>query len=109
MVPARPSPTPPPPPPRKTRCPTPQRARKQVLLHGEVLKNAPALEHVEDPASHDLRRVESIEPDAVQLDRPFGDLAFLGAQKSGYRLERRALAGPIRAEQRDDPPIRDLE
>ena len=42
---------------------------------------------------------------AVEGDRALGDLAALGAQQVGDRLQRRRLAGAVGAEQRDDAAL----
>ncbi len=43
---------------------------------------------------------------AVEHDRALGDLAALGMQQVGDRLQRRRLAGAVGAEQRDDAALR---
>jgi hypothetical protein len=42
----------------------------------------------------------------AKLDRPFGDLAPLGLEQVGDRLQRRRLAGAVGAEQGDDLAFR---
>ena len=46
---------------------------------------------------------------AVELDRAVGDLALLGVEEPGDRLQGGGLAGAVRAEERDDLAPRDLE
>ena len=46
---------------------------------------------------------------AVEHDRALGDLAALGVQQVGDRLQRRGLAGAVGAEQRDDAAPRHVE
>ena len=45
---------------------------------------------------------DSLHPLAVEHDRALGDLAALGTQQVGDRLQRRRLAGAVGAEQRHD-------
>ena len=46
---------------------------------------------------------------AVEHDRALGDLAALGMQQVGDRLQRRGLAGAVGAEQRHDAALRHVE
>ena len=82
-------------------------AGDQVLLRRQVLEHPPALEHLGDAelASHRTARMPSMRLSS-KLDGALGDLAALGAQHTGNRLQRRRLAGTVGAKQRRDraPP-----
>src|SRR6266542_714659 len=82
---------------------------RDVLVDRQVLEDAAALHHLEDAVADDLLGRELVEPHAVELDGAVGDLSLLGVEEPGDGLERRRLAGPVRPEQRDDLPVRDLE
>jgi hypothetical protein len=81
-------------------------AGEQVFLHGEVLEDVPAL-HAQRKAHLDPGRcVEVGDVLPVEDDRAVGDLAVLGGQQPGDRLESRRLAGAVGAQQRDDLALR---
>ena len=73
-------------------------ARYQIFLDRQVLEYAAALEHLRDAVPHHLVRWQAVEARSVELDRALGDLAALGHQQARDRLERRGLAGAVRAE-----------
>ena len=68
-----------------------------------------AFHDLDAAAPHELVRREVLDLGPVEYDRALGDVAALGVQQIGDRLERRGLAGTIGAEQRDDPAFRHLE
>src|SRR5262249_1564938 len=79
-------------------------AGNQVLLDREIGEHVPAFEHLDDAALDDLVGRQLIEPLAVELDRALGDAAAFGAEDAGNGLERRRLAGAVRAQERGDTP-----
>ena len=46
---------------------------------------------------------------AAEFDRALGHRAALRGQQRRDRFQRRALAGAVAAEQRDDPPLRHVD
>src|SRR5687767_6952859 len=74
-----------------------------------MLEAMPPFHHLADAAAHQLSRAGAIDALAAEGDLSLGDLAALGAQQVGDRLERGGLAGAIGAEQRDDAALLDLE
>src|SRR5207302_7369485 len=80
-------------------------AHGEVLVHGQVLENAAAFHHLEDPAAYDLLRIERLDALAVELDGAVGDFALLRPQQSGDGLQRRALAGAVGSEEGHDLPL----
>jgi hypothetical protein len=81
-------------------------ARDQVLLGGEVLEDAPALEDLHDSTLHHLVGGQPVDAIAVELHRALGDLAPLGAEQTRDRLQGGGLAGAVGAQQRGDAPLR---
>src|SRR6185369_9801407 len=77
-------------------------AREEIFLDGEMLEAVPALHHLDHSALDELRRVEPVDPLAPEFDVPLRDFAALGTEKVRDRLQRRRLAGAIRAEQGND-------
>src|SRR5207237_1666485 len=75
----------------------------------EMLEHPAPFEHLHDAALYDLVRRQPVDPRAAELDRALRDLAALGAQEPGDRLERRRLAGPVGAEQGRDAALADVE
>ncbi len=84
-------------------------AGEQVLLDREVLEAVAAFHHLADAALHECRRIEAVDALALVQDLAFGDVATLGAQQVGDRLQRGGLAGAVGAEQRDDLTLLHLE
>src|SRR5262249_26977410 len=80
-------------------------AGDEVFLDRQVREYAPAFEHLDDAAAHDLMRRQLIEPLAIELDRALGDPPALGAENAGNRLQGRGLAGAVGAEQRRDAAL----
>jgi hypothetical protein len=64
-----------------------------------------ALHHLDAAAPHHFVGRERLHLGAVEHDRAFGHFAAFGVQQIGDRLERRGLAGAVRAEQRDDAAL----
>jgi hypothetical protein len=65
-----------------------------------------AFHHLHAAAPHQLVRRTRLHLLAIEHDRALGDLATLGMQQVGNRLEGRGLAGAIGAEQRHDAALR---
>ena len=65
----------------------------------------PALHHLDAAAPHQLVRRRRLHLVALEQDRALGDLAALGMQQIGDRLQRRRLARAVGAEQRDDAAL----
>src|ERR1700738_3035616 len=80
-----------------------------VLLHREVLEDAPALHHLEDAAADDVLGRQRLDALPLQLDGAARHLALLALEQTGDGLERGALARPVGAEQRDDLLLLHLE
>src|SRR3989442_3267512 len=79
-------------------------AELEVVAHGHRREELTALRHVSDAARDDLRRPETVEPRAVELDAP-------GAhrQEPADRPQGRRLAGAVPADQRDRLTLPHLE
>src|SRR6516164_4263624 len=86
-----------------------ERAGEKVLLHGEVREAMAPLHHLDASASHELVRGARMHLFAVEDDGAFGHFAALGGQKIGDRLERGRFAGAVRAQQRHDLALGNLE
>ena len=69
----------------------------------------PAFHHLDAAAPHQLVGRELVDALALEHDRALGDLAALGVQQVGDRLQRRGLAGAVGAEQRHDAALRHVE
>ena len=82
---------------------------QQVLLDRQVLEAVPAFHHLDDAELDQIGRGQRGDAPSRELDAALGDLAALGAQQIGDRLERRGLAGAVGAEQRDDAALGNLE
>ncbi len=76
---------------------------------GEVLEDVPALHAQAHTQLDPLRGVHPGDVLPLEGHRSVGHLAALTRQQTGDRLERRGLAGPVRAEQRDDLAFRDCQ
>src|SRR5213593_1098024 len=74
--------------------PLDERAHAQILLHGHLREQAPALRHDRNAARHDLVRAESIDAGAVEPDR-----AGHGPHDPEDRPDQGGLPGAVRAEQ----------
>ncbi len=85
--------------------PTDGRTEPQVVGHREVGEDAPALGRHRDPPPHDLLRAE---PSASPARRRRTD-PDEALHETGDRHQRRALAGAVGAEQRDDLTRVDFE
>ena len=84
-------------------------AGDQILLGGEVLEHAPALEHLDQAEPRDVVRPHAVDATVAELHGALCDLAALGAQHAGDGLQRRRLAGAVGAQQRRDLPIADVD
>ena len=84
-------------------------AGQQVLFHRQVREAVAAFHDLADAALHQRRRVELVDALAAEQDLALGDVAALGAQQVGDRLQRRRLAGAVGAQQRHDLTFPDLE
>ena len=84
-------------------------AEPQIFQRRHVGDDAAALHHLEDAAADDLVGIDAVDALAVEHDLAARDLAVLGLEQSGDRLQRRRLARAIGAEQRDDRAFRHLE
>ena len=80
-------------------------AGDQVFLDRQILEDPPALEYLGDAALDDIVRRQPVDPLPVEFDRALGDLAALGAQQAGYRLQGRRLAGAVGAEEGGDASL----
>ena len=80
------------------------RAQLEVLEHGHRGEELAALRHVGDPARHDGRGRQPADPPALELDG-----AAAQREEAADRAERRRLARAVRADQRDDLALADLE
>ena len=67
-------------------------------------EHATALGRLADAHLDDLVRAAVVDPLAAELD-----LALAGAELAGDRPQRRRLAGPVRADERDDLALVDRE
>jgi hypothetical protein len=67
-----------------------------------MLETVPAFHDLDDALLHQLRRGHLVDALAEELDAALGDIAALGAQQVGNRLQRGGLAGAVGAEQGDD-------
>ena len=86
-----------------------ERAGQQVLLHRQMLEAMPAFHHLAHAHPHQLVGRQLVDALALELDRALGHVAALGRQQVGDRLERRALARAVGAEQRDDLALRHFQ
>src|SRR5207247_6708883 len=75
---------------------------RQALAHAQVLVHRGRLEHDADAASPVARR-------ACRVDPEYGDGAGVAAAVSLEDLDRRRLAGAVRAEQGENLAFADLE
>jgi len=86
-----------------------ERAGQQVLLDRQVLEAMAPFHHLADAHAHELVGREPVDAMAAEVDRALRHLAALGLEQVRDRLERRALAGAVGAEQRDDRALGHLE
>ena len=70
---------------------------------------AAAFHHLDAAALHQLVRRARMHLLAVELDRALGDLAALGMQQVGDRLQRRGLARTVGAQERDNAALGNAE
>jgi hypothetical protein len=84
-------------------------ADPQVLLDGELGEDAPALHHLADARPDDARRVEAVDRLPLEADRALGDRAAVDVEEARDRAQHGRLAGAVRAEQRDDRALGDLD
>ena len=84
-------------------------ADDEILLRGQMLEHAAALEDLDHAAPDHLVRPQPVDPLAGKIDVPLGHFAALRAEHARHRLERRGLAGAIGAEERRDPAFAHLE
>src|SRR5581483_2027901 len=75
------------------------RAEAEVLPDGELREGAPPLRDVGDAESRHRLRPFPCDRPPRELDRP------APTHRSGHGAQRRRLAGPVRAEDRDDLPL----
>ena len=61
-----------------------------------------AFRHLDDAAPHQVVGREAVDPFATAMDLSLGDLAALGQQEGGDRLQGRRLARAVGAQQRHD-------
>src|SRR5690606_1487240 len=80
------------------------RAQAQVLGVGQVGEHLAALGHHRDAPPHDLMRLQ---PD--ELLTLEADAALSGFDDAGDAAQSRALARAVRAQERDDLPLLDVE
>ena len=83
--------------------------RDEVLRHGEVGKHLVALGHQHDAAPRILVRRPVFDARPLEADRAFGHTRVVEAEEARDRPQRRALAGAVRPQQRDDLPRLDRE
>ncbi len=84
-------------------------ASDQVLLGGQMLEHAAALEDLHQAELGHLMRAHAIDALVAELDGALGDLAALGAQHTRYRLQGRRLAGAVGAQERGDAALADVD
>src|SRR5439155_1391874 len=82
---------------------------RELLLDREVLEDAAPLQDLHDARAHEVGGVAAVDALPAELDGALGDLAPLGVQQIGDRLERGRLAGAVGPEEGDDAPRGDLE
>ncbi len=80
-----------------------------VLFDGEVFKNTPAFDHLNDARPGNFFGGFAVDAIAQELDRTIGDATILVLKQTRDRLERRAFARTIRAKQGNDPAVRHAE
>ena len=74
----------------------------QVLVDGQVGEHVPPLQHGDEAAPRPVMSPHAADAPPVEQDRPRGDRTLLVGQQAGDGADRGGLAGPVRAEQRDD-------
>jgi hypothetical protein len=77
-------------------------ARAQVLRHGQVPEDAPALRDLHQAGAHHPGGVASGEVLVGEADAPGGDRAAHGAQRPRDGPQQRGLAGAVAAQDGDD-------
>src|ERR1700685_578300 len=77
-------------------------AGSEVLLHGEVRKAVPTLEHLNEALAREPRRTARANGLSAEGYGASPDFTPLGGEQPRRRLEGRALAGTVRPEQRHD-------
>ena len=77
-------------------------AGQQVLLDRQRLEAAATLQDLDHALGHEIGRGAPADRLAVDDDRAGGDLAALGAEQVGHRLQEGGLAGAVGAEQGHD-------
>jgi hypothetical protein len=85
------------------------RARLEVLLDGHLGEDPPALHDLRDAALHHVGRVRAGQVALRDVDAALGDLAAVGDEQARDRPQQRGLAGPVRAEQRHDRTVGNLQ
>ena len=80
------------------------RPHREVLTDGEQRKHLPALGHVHDALAHDPVRIAALDGLPGQAN-----LALLGVHDAGDGPKQGGLPGSVRAQHRDDPPLRHVE
>ena len=84
-------------------------AEPQILQRGHVGDDAAALHHLEDAAADDLVGIDAVDALAVEQDLAAGDLAVLGLEQAGDRLQRGRFARAVGAQQRHDRALGHFE
>ena len=80
-----------------------------VLLDRQFGENAPPLGHLGDAQGHDLLGTHFVDGLPVELDGALFDFAVLVLEQTGDGPQGGRLAGPVRAEEGDDFPIRNFQ
>ena len=84
-------------------------ADAQVLFHCELGEDLAAFHDLLDSEAHDLGGAPVVNSFAVEGDLALGDLAVVHVEKSADGAQQGGLASAVRAQQRDDLALGDLE
>ena len=94
-------------------CPAPVFAgigsREQIFFARQVPEAVPPFHHLNDPATHQQRRIEAVHTLATIFDAALGDLTTLGTQQIRNGLERGRLASSIGTQEGHNGPLGNLE
>ena len=83
--------------------------KTEILLHGQLGQDAPALHDLGQAPGDDAGRVETVDPLVVEADLAFGDAPPVDGQEPRDGAQERGLARPVGAEQGHDPAFRQAQ
>ncbi len=82
---------------------------EQIFLDGKMFEAVPAFHYLDNTPLYQFGRTERVDTVTLEFDTALGNVATLGAQQGGNRLQRGGLSRTVSPEQGDDALLGNFE